>query len=138
MALTSHDQIPTEVLDGAVKEYSRDRIYVLTALFLGAITVIEVLTYAAPDFPLWADSLLVPVLMILMAVKFFTVLYIFMHLRFDKKLLTVLLLLGPGAGGAGVPGGAVGLPHLVRDTATPRLDDLALHAVAATTVGAVA
>ncbi len=94
MALTSHDQIPTEVLDGAVKEYSRDKIYVLTALFLGAITVIEVLTYAAPDFPLWADSLLVPVLMILMAVKFFTVLYIFMHLRFDKKILTYFFYSG--------------------------------------------
>ena len=45
MALTPHDQIPTQVLDGAVKEYSRDRVYVLTALFLGAITVVEVLTY---------------------------------------------------------------------------------------------
>jgi hypothetical protein len=88
MALTSHDQIPTEVLDGAVKEYSRDKVYVLTALFLGFITVIEVLTYAAPDFPAWSDSLLVPVLMILMAVKFFTVAYVFMHLRFDKKILT--------------------------------------------------
>ena len=32
MALTSHDDIPTEVLDGAVKEYSRDKVYVLTAL----------------------------------------------------------------------------------------------------------
>ena len=36
----------------------RDKVYVLTALFLGAITVVEVLTYAAPDFFLWwADSL---------------------------------------------------------------------------------
>jgi cytochrome c oxidase subunit 4 len=94
MALTSHDQIPTQVLDGAVREYSRDKVYVLTALFLGAITVIEVLTYAAPDFPLWADSLLVPVLMILMAVKFFTVAYVFMHLRFDKPLLTRLFYSG--------------------------------------------
>ncbi len=90
MALTSHDDIPTDVLDGAVKPYSRDKIYVLTALFLAAITVVEVLTYAAPDFPLWSHehNLIVPVLMILMAVKFFTVAYIFMHLRFDKPLLT--------------------------------------------------
>ncbi len=88
MALTSHDPIPTEALDGAVKEYSRDKVYVLTALFLAAITVLEVLTYAAPDFPVWADGMLVPVLMIMMAVKFFTVAYIFMHLRFDKPILT--------------------------------------------------
>jgi hypothetical protein len=94
MALTSHDQIPTEVLDGAVKEYSRDKVYVLTALFLGAITVVEVLTYASPDFFLWRDHLLVPVLMILMAVKFFTVAYIFMHLRFDKKILTYFFYAG--------------------------------------------
>jgi hypothetical protein len=96
MALTSQDPIPTKVLDGAVKEYSRDKVYVLTALFLGAITVLEVLTYAAPDFPLWADDLLVPVLMIMMAVKFFTVAYIFMHLRFDKKILTWFFYAGLG------------------------------------------
>jgi len=89
MALTSHDDIPTELLDGAVKEYSRDKVYVLTALFLAAVTVVEVLTYAYPDFFLWkGDNLTIAVLMILMAVKFFTVAYIFMHLRFDKKILT--------------------------------------------------
>jgi cytochrome c oxidase subunit IV len=89
MALTSHDEIPTELLDGAVKEYSRDRVYVLTAIFLAAITVVEVMTYATPDFIAWkGDNLKIAVLMILMAVKFFTVAYIFMHLRFDKKILT--------------------------------------------------
>ena len=88
MALTSHDPIPTQVLDGAVKEYSRDKVYVLTALFLGAITVVEVMTYAWPDLFLWKGNLKVAVLLILMAVKFFTVAYIFMHLRFDKKILT--------------------------------------------------
>ena len=46
MAVTSHDAVPTQLLDGAVKEYSRDKVYVLTALVLGAITVVEVLTYA--------------------------------------------------------------------------------------------
>jgi heme/copper-type cytochrome/quinol oxidase subunit 4 len=94
MALTSHDQIPTQVLDGAVREYSRDKVYVLTALFLGAITVVEVLTYAAPDFFLWKDNLKVVVLLLLMAVKFFTVAYIFMHLRFDKKILTYFFYAG--------------------------------------------
>ena len=89
MALTSHDDIPTELLGGAVKEYSRDRVYVLTAIFLAAITVVEVMTYAAPDFIAWkGNDLKIAVLMILMAVKFFTVAYIFMHLRFDKKILT--------------------------------------------------
>jgi hypothetical protein len=95
MALTSHDQIPTEVLDGAVKEYSRDKVYVLTALFLGAVTVVEVLTYAAPDFFLWPNNdMKIFVLLLLMAVKFFTVAYIFMHLRFDKKILTYFFYAG--------------------------------------------
>jgi cytochrome c oxidase subunit 4 len=90
MALTSHDEIPTDVLDGAVKPYSRDKVYVLTALFLAAITVVEVLTYTMPDFPLWShdNNMIIPALMIMMAVKFFTVAYIFMHLKFDKPILT--------------------------------------------------
>ena len=46
------------------------------------------MTYAFPDFPVWADDLVIPFLLILMAVKFFIVAYIFMHLRFDKPLLT--------------------------------------------------
>ena len=94
MTITSHDPVPTSVLDGADKDYSRDKVYVLTALFLAAVTVIEVLTYAAPDFPAWSDELLVPVLMILMAVKFFVIAYIFMHLRFDKPILTWLFYTG--------------------------------------------
>src|SRR5689334_14894124 len=90
MALTSHDDIPTAVLDGADKPYSRDKVYVLTALFLAAITVVEVLTYALPDFPAWShdNNMIIPALMILMAVKFFVVAYIFMHLKFDKPILT--------------------------------------------------
>ena len=94
MTITSHDNVPTEVLDGAVTDYSRDKIYVLTAIFLAVLTVIEVFTYAAPDFPLWADSLLLPFLMILMAVKFFTIVYIFMHLKFDKPILTRIFYSG--------------------------------------------
>jgi cytochrome c oxidase subunit IV len=89
MALTSNDEIPTQLLDGAVKEYSRDKVYVLTALVLGLITVVEVMTYSHPDFLLWkGDNLKIGVLLLLMAVKFFIVAYIFMHLKFDKPILT--------------------------------------------------
>ena len=96
MALTSHDEIPTDLLDGAVREYSKDKVYVLTALVLGLITVVEVLTYAIPDFPAWDhdNGLLIPVLLILMAIKFWIVGYIFMHLRFDKPILTRLFYAG--------------------------------------------
>ncbi len=94
MTITSHDDVPTTVLDGAVKDYSRDKVYVLTAIFLAVLTVVEVLTYAAPDFPAWSDELLIPVLMILMAIKFFTIVYIFMHLKFDKPILTRIFYSG--------------------------------------------
>ena len=94
MAITSQDPIPTTQLDGAVKDYSRDKVYVLTALFLAALTVIEVLTYAFPDFPVWSGNLVIAVLMILMGIKFFTVVYIFMHLRFDKPILSWIFWAG--------------------------------------------
>ncbi|MEY4130351.1 MAG: hypothetical protein RLZZ31_475 [Actinomycetota bacterium] len=93
-SLTSHDDVPVSELDGAVKDYSRDKVYVYTAIFLAVITIVEVFTYAAPDFPVWADDLLIPVLMILMAVKFFTIAYIFMHLKFDKPILTWVFYTG--------------------------------------------
>jgi len=44
MTITSHDNVPTTVLDGAVKDYSRDKVYVLTAIFLAVLTIIEVFT----------------------------------------------------------------------------------------------
>ena len=94
MTVTSHDNVPTTVLDGAVKDYSRDKVYVLTAIFLGVVTLVEIATYAFPDFPVWADELVVPVLMILMAVKFFTIVYVFMHLKFDKPILTRIFYMG--------------------------------------------
>jgi heme/copper-type cytochrome/quinol oxidase subunit 4 len=94
MAITSHDPIPTSQLDGAVKDYSRDKVYVLTALFLAFLTVVEVLTYAFPDFPAWSGNLVIVVLMILMAIKFFVVVHIFMHLRFDKPILSWIFWAG--------------------------------------------
>jgi cytochrome c oxidase subunit 4 len=90
----SHDPVPTSVLDGAVAPYSRDKVYVLTAIVLALITVVEVLTYTHEDFVLWSGSMLVPVLLLLMAVKFFIVAWVFMHLKFDKRILTWLFYSG--------------------------------------------
>jgi len=94
MTITSHDDVPTSVLDGAVKDYSRDKVYVLTAIFLAVVTLIEVATYAWPDFPAWSGDLVIFALMIMMAVKFFTICYVFMHLKFDKPILTKLFYMG--------------------------------------------
>ena len=90
---------PTSELDGAIKEYPRERLYVITAVVLACITAVEILTYVSPEFPLWnwgSDSNfgIIFTLMVLMAVKFFIVAYIFMHLRFDKKILTYAFYTG--------------------------------------------
>jgi len=91
--------IPTSALDGAIEEYPRERLYVLTALFLAAITAIEVCTYLFPHFAAWSTnggrtSIVTAVLIICMSVKFFTVAYIFMHLKFDNRILTMVFYFG--------------------------------------------
>ncbi|MGZ4693369.1 MAG: cytochrome C oxidase subunit IV family protein [Acidimicrobiales bacterium] len=83
--------ISTSFLDGARRNYPREVEYVLVAIALAFITGLEIATYAAPGFPLWnwGEKLgLVLFLLLLMAVKFWTVAYFFMHLKFDKPLLT--------------------------------------------------
>jgi cytochrome c oxidase subunit 4 len=65
--------------------------YVAIAAFLAAITGAEVtLTYIdiGPVF--------LPLLLVLMAVKFFCVVLFFMHLRFDNKLFSALFYSGLG------------------------------------------
>ena len=89
--------ISTGFLDGARKNYPREVEYVLVAIALAFITGLEIATYAAPGFPLWSwgdRSGLVLFLLLLMAVKFWTVAYFFMHLKFDKPILTRLFYSG--------------------------------------------
>jgi cytochrome c oxidase subunit IV len=89
------EPIPTAILDGAKEEYPRERLYVLTAIFLGLLTIIEVVTYLRPAWFGGTDSR-TALLLLLMAIKFFTVAYVFMHLRFDKRILTVIFYAGLG------------------------------------------
>ncbi len=60
------------------------------AVFLGIVTAIEV---AIPYMSVF-DPVRVPLLLILAAVKFGTVVSYFMHLRYDKKLYRTLFLFG--------------------------------------------
>src|SRR3954451_20380653 len=73
----------------------RERQYVIIALILAGLTVLEVLTYATPQlFGGHEGKAIVPLLLVLMAVKFWMVVGFFMHLRFDKKILTVVFYSG--------------------------------------------
>lgn len=75
--------------DEHAEEHFSDRKYVVVALILAALTALEVSTYFV-DFG-W---LMMPVLLLLMVIKFFTVVAYFMHLKFDNKLFSALFYTG--------------------------------------------
>ncbi len=64
--------------------------YVKIGLILAAITAVEVAIYYVDAL---GDTLL-PILLVLSAVKFVTVALWFMHLRFDNRLLTIMFTTG--------------------------------------------
>lgn len=100
MAGTTHfgeQPVDTAVLDGAVEDYPSDKRYIYVAIFLAAVTVVEVLTYVMEDFPLWGwgdGKGLVFALLLMMGVKFWTVAWYFMHLKWDSRLLTTVFYAG--------------------------------------------
>jgi len=89
--------VPAESLDGAEQDYSRDLKYVYIAIFLAVVTAVEVMTYVTPEFILWdwgGSTGLIVALMLMMAVKFWVVAWYFMHLKFDKRILTAVFYAG--------------------------------------------
>jgi len=74
---------------------NRDKKYVVIALILAGLTGLEVSTYVWPELFGGVGSLAATILLLfLMAVKFWTVAAFFMHLKFDKKVLTVVFYSG--------------------------------------------
>ena len=72
---------------GEVHEHPSWKQYKWVALILTLITVVEVWVYYTP---LKDSAIFVPMLLIMSAVKFFTVVAFYMHLRYDHKLFRVL------------------------------------------------
>jgi cytochrome c oxidase subunit IV len=85
----SHD-LPGDAPD-SMATHKPTSYYVTVALILAAITAVETATY-------WIDfgPLFLPVLLSLMTVKFFMVVMLFMHLKFDNKVFWYLFLTGLG------------------------------------------
>jgi cytochrome c oxidase subunit IV len=84
-------QAHEETVTGTGHAHPSDRSYVGIALILALITAAEVATfYLEEDL----GSVLVPVLLVMMVVKFFMVAGWFMHLKFDSNLFTRMFVSG--------------------------------------------
>ena len=72
-------------------EHKSTAYYVTVALILAGLTALETSTY-------WVDfgPLFMPALLIMMTIKFFMVVLLFMHLKFDNRLFGVLFYAGLG------------------------------------------
>ena len=70
-------------------EHKSTGYYVVVALILAGLTALETSTY-------WVDfgPLFMPALLIMMTIKFFMVVLLFMHLKFDNRLFGVLFYAG--------------------------------------------
>lgn len=89
-ALTAHlaSTTPHPV---AVREHHPQALeYILVALVLSVLTLIEVGVYYTPPI----HQFLTPVLLVLSAVKFVLVVGFYMHLKFDNRLFSALFSLG--------------------------------------------
>jgi cytochrome c oxidase subunit 4 len=74
-------------------EHWSDLQFVYLALALAAITALEVaLSYMVDDL----GPIFLPALLILMLVKFFSVVMYFMHLKFDNRLFSLMFYMGLG------------------------------------------
>ncbi len=76
-------------------EENKFQIFVQIAMLLAVITGIEIITVYLP----FASWLLIWTLVIFSAVKFLFVIFIFMHLRWDKPFCTILFFIGLFLGG---------------------------------------
>ncbi len=77
---------------------SRYQLFVSVAIILAFITGAEIIAIWLP----WVHWFLIAVLLVLSVVKFSYVIFIFMHLRWDRRLCTIIFLIGLFlAGGTG-------------------------------------
>jgi cytochrome c oxidase subunit IV len=84
-----HPEQAEESLPGAYHEHKPNSFYIKVAIALAIVTGVEVGLYY-----LDLGKLFLPILLILMVVKFVTVVSLFMHLRFDNKIFSWLFYSG--------------------------------------------
>lgn len=86
----SHD---TAAHDETHEEHWSDLNFVKLAIALAVVTALEVAMSYTIEF--WG-IFFIPVLLLLMAVKFFAVVLYFMHLKFDNRLFGLMFYMGLG------------------------------------------
>lgn len=74
-------------------EHWSDLSFIKLAIALAVVTALEVAMSYTIDF--WGPFF-IPVLLLLMAVKFFAVVLYFMHLKFDNRLFGLMFYMGLG------------------------------------------
>ncbi len=78
-------------IDDHPGDHWTDMKFVYLAIFLAAVTAVEVMLSYTIDF--WGPFFL-PTLLVLMLVKFFSVVFYFMHLKFDNRWFGLLFYMG--------------------------------------------
>jgi cytochrome c oxidase subunit IV len=94
MTLTTDNPPADEIRDDAAPhehDHPSDLKYIKVALFLAALTALEVGTYFVEDA---STTFLVVTLIPMMVIKFGTVILYFMHLRYDNPLFKRVFLFG--------------------------------------------
>lgn len=89
-ATTSEEPIEAHT-DDAEHAHPSEKTYLKIALILGVLTVAEVATYPLEDTLEW---LVLPILLVLMTIKFYYVAAFFMHLKFDSRIFSWVFVAG--------------------------------------------
>lgn len=89
--MTDHTMTEHTIDESHNSSHFSDKQYVVVALILAAVTAGEVAISYIDIGPLF-----LPLLLVMMVFKFFTVVMYFMHLKFDNRLFSVLFYMGLG------------------------------------------
>jgi cytochrome c oxidase subunit 4 len=95
-AATDHTAEPTEAVEhhhAHDEHVPSDGYFIKIAIILAIVTALETSTYWWPDS---MHSFATPALLIMMCIKFFMIVSIFMHLKFDSKIFSFMFYTGLG------------------------------------------
>ena len=84
-----HDDVGEH--DDEHHDHPTDKKYVKIAVILAVLTAAEIATYPGEDL---LGSFLIPILLVLMVIKFWYVAAFFMHLKFDARMFSWVFIAG--------------------------------------------